>query len=272
MSVVNKDRSGFTLVELIVVVVLGALVIAASMEVLITNQRTYTAQSAQIQGQEATRAALDILWGEVRELSTRGGDLLGMGPNTMRVRVMRKFGIVCSVDLTGSHPVLRVIGPENRFENQDSIVVFADNIETRQKDDAWIRAQVTKVDTTVSCLGRPAEQLEFGGQKPLFTADSVRRGAPIRSYVQFTYGLYPYDGAYYLGRIALGAKSVTPLVGPLDPRTGVQFTYMDSTGAVTTIPTQVRQIAVTVRTLSNVKNVTSGFVSDSLTTWIYTRN
>ena len=45
----NRDRRGFTLTELIVVTVLGALLIMAALQVLITNQRTYTAQSAQIQ-------------------------------------------------------------------------------------------------------------------------------------------------------------------------------------------------------------------------------
>ncbi len=276
MSTSTTDRRGFTLVELIVVVVLGALVIAASMEVLITNQRTYTAQSAQIQGQEATRAALDVLWGELRELSTRGGDLLGMGTDTMAVRVMRNLGIVCNSDttVTGTpgQPLLRVIRTATWFEDQDSIVVFADNNPSSRTDDAWILAKVTKTDTTATCLTRPAEELVFSGQKALFTADSVRMGAPIRSYVRYAYGLFPYDGAYYLGRRAPGATDATPMVGPLDPTSGVQFTYMDSTGAVTTTPTEVRQIAVTIRTLSNVKNATGGFVSDSITTWIYTRN
>ena len=46
----TRHRKGFTLVEMIVVIVLGSLVLLAAFTVLITNQRTYTAQNAVIQG------------------------------------------------------------------------------------------------------------------------------------------------------------------------------------------------------------------------------
>jgi len=277
----SRDRAGFTLVELMVVTVLGALLIAASMEVLITNQRTYTAQNAQIQGQQANRAALDVLWGELRELSAQGGDLISMGTNQMTVRVMRRFGVVCALDTTlvGSllpgQPLLTVIKVGAWFDKNDSVFVFADNDESLQSDDNWFQAEATKVDTIgISCNSRQAQQLTFSGQKALFSGppDSVQVGAPIRSYVRYTYGLFPYHGAYYLGRKAAGATSATPMVGPVRASNGVEFTYMDADGNVTTTSTDVRQIAVTVRTGSNVKNATGGFVSDSITTWIYTRN
>ena len=54
----TRDRTGFTLIELIVVTVLGSLVVMSALTVLITNQRTYTAQSATISGQQSTRTAL----------------------------------------------------------------------------------------------------------------------------------------------------------------------------------------------------------------------
>lgn len=272
----NGDRRGFTLVELIVVIVLGALIVAASMEVLITNQRTYTAQNAQIQGQEATRAALDVLWGELRELSAKGGDLLTMGSDTMTVRVMRKFGIVCAVDTTvtggsSGQPLLTAIKVGDWFDAKDSVFVFADNDESLQTDDYWIPAMVTQTDSTVSCHSQRAEQLVFAGQKTPFTNDSVRVGAPIRSYTRYTYGLFAYGGDYYLGRREPGLSAV-PMVGPLKKGNGVQFKYMDSAGNVAATSTDVRQIQVTVRTVSNVRNSIGGYVADSVTTWIYTRN
>ena len=58
----TRDRRGFTLIELLIVVVLGSLILAAALQVLITNQRTYTAQNAAITGQQATRMALDVLF------------------------------------------------------------------------------------------------------------------------------------------------------------------------------------------------------------------
>ncbi|HUF75760.1 MAG TPA: prepilin-type N-terminal cleavage/methylation domain-containing protein, partial [Longimicrobiales bacterium] len=69
----TRDRRGFTLVELLVVVVLGSLVLMAALQVLITNQRTYAAQNAVITSQQSTRIALEVLVNELRELSPSGG-------------------------------------------------------------------------------------------------------------------------------------------------------------------------------------------------------
>jgi len=50
----TRDRKGFTLIELLVVVVLGSLVLLAALQILITNQRTFTAQNQVISGAAET--------------------------------------------------------------------------------------------------------------------------------------------------------------------------------------------------------------------------
>lgn len=283
-----RGRRGFTLVELLVVTVLGALVVMASLQVLITNQRTFTAQNAEIQGQQALRAAMDVLTSELREVSASGGDLLAMGGDSIKIRLMRKLAIACQIDTTNSgnpYIVALKIG-EDWFAQQDSAYVFADNDEDLETDDDWIRGRVTQVDTTSTCTGlnlsvvgssagildsTAAETLTFAGQKALFTSDSVRTGAPVRSFETFTYGLYTYDGQPYLGRTAPGG-SVVPLVGPLRASDGVSFGYRDAEGNVTTTAEDVRQIVVTLRWGSGILNSLGEAVSDSLSGWIYTRN
>jgi prepilin-type N-terminal cleavage/methylation domain-containing protein len=269
------DRRGFTLTELVVVTVLGALVVAASLQVLFTNQRTYTAQNAQIQGQQNTRAALDILTAEIREISPAGGDLLYMGPTVMWVRVMRKFGVACDVSLAGT-PTLRVLRVGDSFAAKDSVFVFADNRENVRSDDAWISAYVTQVDTTVACGTDPATRLSFAGQSGVFAADSVRVGASVRSYVHYVYGLYGLpDGQRYLARWERDGTSwsgPTPIVGPLQATRGLEFTYLDVDGNTTTTATDVRQVAARVRTHSVVVNSVGNPVSDSISALIYTRN
>ena len=42
--------------------------------------------------------------------------------------------------------------------------------------------------------------LRFAGQQPLFFADSVRVGAPVRSFQQVRYALTTLYGDVYLGR------------------------------------------------------------------------
>lgn len=266
----NGDRRGFTLTELIVVTVLGALLIMAAMQILITNQRTYSAQSAQIQGQQTTRAALDLLSAELREISARGGDIISMSGNNLTVRSMRKFGVVCSITAT-SPPVLRVVQVGDWFEPRDSVFVFADNQTSIATDDEWISAQVTGVDTTVTCGTSKAQNLSFSGQGSKFTADSVRTGAPLRSFVRYRYGLVGYGGSSYLGRTDVMGNTV-PLVGPLKAITGLSFRYLDSLGNATGTNNRVRQILVTIRTESSIVNSLGQPVSDSISAIVYTRN
>jgi hypothetical protein len=188
---------------------------------------------------------------------------------------MRKLGVACSVNLGGT-PVLRTLRVGDAFVKGDSVFVFADNEETIQSDDVWIPALVTQVDTTVLCGSDKAMDVYFSGQSAAFTADSVRMGAALRSYVHYDYGLSSMDdGQYYMARTERGAKSGSvpvPIVGPLKSNTGLQFTYLDADGNKTGTATDVRQVAVTVRTHSGVMNSVGETVSDSISAWIYTRN
>jgi len=280
----TRDRRGFTLVELIVVAVLGTLVLGAVLQVLVVNQRTYTANTATISGQQSTRMALDVLFNELREVSAPGGDIVAMARDSLRVRLMRKFGVVCGLNLGGGNPELTVIkigsvfGVQlgtNLFDVGDSVFVFADNYENDDDDDVWIEARVTDVDTSsVVCPvdgTTIAVDLRFNGQSSLFNADTVGIGAPIRSFDTYTFGTTTFDGDTYLGR-RQGTGDMIPIVGPLRANRGLEFIYRDANGAVTSTATDVAQIEVIVRTGSTVLNSLGEMVSDSINAWIHTRN
>lgn len=279
----RRDRKGFTFVELLVVAVLGTLVLGAILQVLVTNQRTYTAHSATVSGQQSTRMALEVLFNELREVSPAGGDIVAMSGDSLRVRLMRKFGAVCVADITLLNPVLTIVrlsnifgmDGSNVFAAGDSVFIYADNDEDIQTDDVWIPARVTAVDMAVGTVcpqdGTPAAELTFLAQLPLFLADSVGIGAPIRSFQTYTFRTVNTLGQTYFGRRE-GGGVVQPVAGPIAPSNGLQFIYRDDLGAVTNVPSDVRQIEVIVRTDSNVLNSVGEPVRDSISAWIYTRN
>ena len=279
----TSRRGGFTMTELIIVAVLGSVVLMAALQVLITNQRTYTAQNVQINGQQSTRMALEVLSSELREVSPEGGDILAMSSSAITVRLMRKFSIVCGTIFSppAGAPQLFVInsisGPFTRFAAGDSVFVWADNEVETENDDHWIPARVTAAVTTAVCpsdLTTPATLLTFGGQAAIFTAtaDSVTMGAPVRSYLPFTFGMTTYNGDVYLGRRP-GTGTWVPMAGPLRPTTGLEFVYRDSLNAVTATPGDVRQIVLRVRSGSRgVLNSLGNPVTDSIMAWVYTRN
>jgi prepilin-type N-terminal cleavage/methylation domain-containing protein len=270
----NQSRSGFTIVEMLVVTVLGALVVAATYQVLLTNQRTYTAQNVQIQSQQTVRAGLDVLFGELRELSRTGTDIQAFGGDSLKVRAMRKFGLACAVNLTLGTIDVRKYG--NWIEVGDSVVIYAENTTASAADDRWIKGRVLGRDTTALCSGAAAQRLTI---PQLITAattnnppDTVRAGASIRTYTHYTYGLYTIDGQPYLGRKDSGSSTAVALVGPLQSGTGLAFRFLDTMNTVTTTLANIAQIEVTLRTTSTVRGPNGGYVADSVKTRITLRN
>lgn len=276
-----SDRRGFTLVELIIVALLGALLVMTAYQVLITNQQTYRVQNSRLQVQQSTRAAMDVLFGELREVSSRDADIVSFAEDEIEFRAMRTVGAVCDVDmaLLGVIPTMTVRKVLDDFASGDSVVVFADNDPFLTSDDTWIKARITSVDTTAVCTDingatYEATRMAFTGQAAVFLADTVRDGAPMRDFTRLTYGLMEYDGQDYLGRSENGGDW-SPLVGPLagaTGRPGLQFEYLDSDGNATTTAADIAQVNLTIRSHSRVVDQNGAPVVDSLSSTIYMRN
>jgi len=270
-----RKRRGFTLVELLVVIVLATFMVLTIYQVLIANSRTYAVNNAQIQGQQMLRAGMDVLFGELREISTPGGDLLDMKDHHLVIRAQRAFGLVCTADYSVSPPKLTLFRVGPAFQPNDSIFLFLDNNPNLGSDDRWVGGITTAVDSTTLCNGNPGQTLTVpfvGTLAAAASPDSVRVGAPARAFDVYTYGLFEIDGEPYLGRQLKGAAAPDPLVGPLLATNGVTFRYLDSLGAVTTADTLVSQIEVILRYRSKVRTFGNALVADSILARVYPRN
>lgn len=269
----RRGSGGFTLVELLVVVVLGSLVMLSAHRVLVNNLRAFTIVSAEVRTREPIRAGAEVLRGELREISPAEGDLVAIAADSVVIRGMRKFGVTCSA-IVGGTSYLTVARVGEWFEVGDSVVVLADNDPRRASDDIWLKATVGSVDTTLTCAGgRPAQQLGLPSTLAMMTADSVRQGAPVRAFTRYWFGLVREGDDWFLARREPG-RTAEPMIGPLDGPgvPGLQFAYFDAYGATATTPAQVARIDITLRTRSAVLGSNGEPVGDSVVATIYPRN
>jgi prepilin-type N-terminal cleavage/methylation domain-containing protein len=266
-------RRGFSVVELLVVTVLGSLILMAAYNVLVTNQRTYTVNAANMQGQQTVRAGMELLFSELREISPEGGDLIRMDGDSVTIRVMRSAALICDSTAQGSSEQYRwdVVPLGDSLEVADSVWLFADHEPQTNSDNVWIASSVQAVVGSGSCGGQTAQTVRFawGGAMGV---DTPTVGGLVRTFETYTYGLGTHDGVPYLIRRLEPNGSYTPLVGPLRSGSGVSFQYLDTDGSVTGTAANVRQIIVTLRTMHEARDAQGDQVRDSLKTRIYTRN
>lgn len=259
----RRDRRGFTIVEMLVVALLGSLLLGAIYQVLVTNQRTYTAQAEQVRTTDLTRTGLALLTAELREVSAN--DFTAISAGQLSFRIMRRFGLVCDVDLNDP-PVLTVRKVEAWIEDGDSIFVFAENDPNVTRDDTWIRASVTSADTTETCGGVAAADLTFSGQQTKFLADTVRAGAPIRSWEQIQYKTV---SGGYLTRYDYDSADEATLLGPFDV---MRFEYFDEDGNTTSSAADVHEIHLTLVASSDATTSLGNQIGDSVTVRVFPRN
>ncbi|HXM39552.1 MAG TPA: prepilin-type N-terminal cleavage/methylation domain-containing protein [Gemmatimonadales bacterium] len=287
----SLNRRGFTLVELLVALVLLGIVTTAIYRVLVNNQRMYQSQTQRIDLQQNIRAAATILPAEFRELNAFDGDIKGMWVDSIQIRALRQFGVVCvapvlnGAAVNGKTLVLRneMLTGSRAFLQNDSVFVFDEGNDGTRADDGWALGRVTANPTAVNCPDvppRPGTQLNIDFAAfavPIVNAaGAIPVGSPVRGFEIVTYKIYQAaDGLWYLG-LRTPTNALQPLVGPLTGSTGLRLNYYDAAGAVTAVATNVAQIEIIVRgrTAQAIQLPSGGRVTpvDSVVTRVALRN
>jgi prepilin-type N-terminal cleavage/methylation domain-containing protein len=284
-------RRGFTLVELMVAILLLGIVSTAIYQVLVSNQRTFTAQAQRIDLQQNIRAAATILPAEFRELDAADGDISAMSATSITIRAMRKLAITCTAPVLPAGATMTFTvrqapfyGNVPSFSANDSILIFYEGNSDTRADDRWILGKVTINPTNLNC---PDVQPKAGflvtvaptwPAAPFNVAGAITAGAPVRGFSTVTYSLWqsPTDNQYYLAQTAAGTTQ--PLVGPLTGATGLSFVYYDSTATTQTAnPALVRMIEIRVRGRSvqmirQANDAALAYKTDSVITRVALRN
>jgi prepilin-type N-terminal cleavage/methylation domain-containing protein len=284
-----RSRRGFTIVELLVVLLLLGLVTGSLYALLNNTQRVSRAQSERIDMQSNMRLGALFLPAELREVGydtsavagTVTPDILGMGQDSIAFRAVRASGVICNV--SGGRVVIdtafnyaQLTAPAANM----TLDVFAERADTLVSDDSWETYTITNV-TSGTCSGsymygaRSGIRIDATGVP---AAGVLVLGSPFRVLESVVYRIYSSGGQYWLGTRSITAGgSIQPILGPLFSDSGFQVTYLDKAGAVTTTPNNVRTLQIKLRALASQRIDLAGKGSgqqtvDSLVTDVELRN
>jgi prepilin-type N-terminal cleavage/methylation domain-containing protein len=240
MSALRMRRrcGGFTLPEIMVVIMLGSVIVAALYQTLIYQQRLYTQERSATYRHDALRLANAILSADLREASAPEGDFVATEPDSVSLRSPVGFGIVCAVDSGGSK--LALFGLQGRMGSLvgDSLAIY--------HPDGWlvrVRQAGTEEASSLNCpySGGPETELVIRVSGSL---TGVPAGAPVRAFHRYTYSLEENRNKWWLARTD-GAQTEI-LVGPFTgDGTGLSFAYFDAAGHSTTSPAAVARLELT---------------------------
>jgi prepilin-type N-terminal cleavage/methylation domain-containing protein len=290
-------RRGYSIIELLIALVLLSMVSAAIYKVLVNNQRLYLAQTQTIDLNQNMRAAVAILPAEFRELDAADGDIQAMTATSITIRAMRQLAFVCLTpplgggigQLTLTVRKTPMYGTRQTFSVNDSLLIYWEGNPLTRSDDQWLLGQIKTVVPGPVCTQDTLAAVNQGytltlqpqwiNNPALNVANAITRGAPVRGFDNVTYSVYqsPTDNTWYLGQTNTSAGGgVQPVIGPLIGANGVTFSYYDSIGTVTAVPTSVAQIQILLRarTASPIRNASGvqAFKVDSIVTRVALRN
>jgi prepilin-type N-terminal cleavage/methylation domain-containing protein len=280
-----RNHRGYTLVELLVVMVIMVTVTGGILKLLNTSQRLSRAQAERVDLQSNVRIASIVVPGELRELNNVSGvavlpspqvDILSMQPTSIRYRAMRGIGYVCAGATVTQIRLSDFSGYRTTVPVRDAAYIFVDGDENTGDDDGWVPAAITGVAADNSC-GEPTVTLTVPGGA-LVTVPPV--GTPVRTYEVMELSLYADAGKSWLGARSVSANELSPrpLLGPLNDGDGLSLSYLNSAGGNAAIASDVKSIVLTVRGVTSQQistgggNAHSGYVRDSLVSQVSLRN
>ncbi|HKG93985.1 MAG TPA: prepilin-type N-terminal cleavage/methylation domain-containing protein [Gemmatimonadaceae bacterium] len=262
---VTRTRRGFSLAELLIVVVVMGVVGGTIIKMIQRQQQFYRGTSDIVDARTQVRHATTVLATDLRSVSAAGtpsspsGDITFASDTAMTLVVNTGSSIVCEKD--GANNRVFYVPPRNLAKHQltgwlsnpevgDSVFIYDEGTSRGAEDDTWRGYQIAGMGTsTTKCVGAPytdptldppasKPRVEVTLASPLST--TTLRGAGVRFGRHVRYSLYQSanDRKWYLGYSEKrnGVWQATqPVSGPYLPYSatggsGLSFRYYDSTG------------------------------------------
>jgi prepilin-type N-terminal cleavage/methylation domain-containing protein len=236
---VSRGKSGVTLIELLLALVLSSILTAALYHAFISQQKTYTIQDQVAEMQQNVRIALGQMTKEIR-MAGYGGDMLSVFGN---------INGFTDIITPGSNTIT---------------ILFADQVGVLKQSTAKGTNQLKVTNARVFntdkkkylCLNGLNNYLVQGvTEDTIILAAPLAEGHPINQHVYLVKAI-----SYYLG--LSGAKTVLrrnentggggqPVADDIE---SLEFTYFDANGNVTSNPTDIRMVTVAVTAKTNMSD------------------
>lgn len=229
-----RGRNGFTLVEVLIVLVVLGIVGAAMTKTMLNMQRGTERQTQQADMQSDLRASAGLLPAELRELAA-GLDILAATPDSIAYRAMRATGFVCGVVMPNQVAVLNSTLYKYRDieAGRDGLLIYVEGDDAETADDRWDTHAITNT-MSATCGAGSATLLTVSPNLDPLSLGALGlplAGAPVRTFETMTLKLYTADGRGWLGARSMSAgEPIQPVLGPLDAGSGMQLIYRDAAG------------------------------------------
>ena len=250
----TQSRTGFTMAETLVVLVLLAIVGGSLMSVLTKQQQFYNGTGDLIQLRTQLRQAEAILGGDLRGISSVGGDITAMTDSSIDFNYTIGTSVACKAPNSGNTIVIPPTGALTNGNTLtswiaqpalgDTAYVFDDSTNTNQStDDVWQAYTVASLSIgSGSCDGGFNAATANTLLLVTTVSPTILDGAAIRFIRRAHYSLYksPNDTLWYLGYCSPAcsvSNPINPIAGPFQPyvastvndASGIRMTYYDST-------------------------------------------
>ena len=270
---VRRVRRGFTLAELMIVVVLLALVGSALMQIIVRQQRFFRSAGDLLDLRSQLRQASASISSDLRGVSAKAGDIIAATDSSIDFRQTFGSSAICKINNGGGQIVLPPVTLASGAiitswlttpVASDKVLVLDEGPTNEGADDIWQKDSVTSFSAALNTCPTAAGNLTgvADAASNSYTVNlstnlpaTVQVGAPVRFYHRAHYSLYQSgDGNWYLGFCSpdCGTSPIQAIAGPflaynVGGTGGLTFSYYDANGNATTTLTAINRIRIVIR-------------------------
>ncbi len=258
--------AGYTLIEVLVALTIGAFVIGVLLQMVIGQGRYVEGQSAREEVQQNSRVTLELIGSELRGLPS-GGALVRADADSLTIRSPRVWGSICDVSGSATLDVAFPSVPGMSFTVNTGTGAMV-NL-GRPTAPVWSSAvTVTSIGPPTDSCGGVTLSAGIEGRRVVLAGPAEAEGVgPSVGNVIYLYDLLTYQtgvsevvrGRWIQRRIGSGpTASKQPMIGPVSDTEGLHFRYYaDASDAPLGTPiseesvrNSVSRIQMTVRTVA----------------------